>query len=48
MIIYSIYIIIILIIIFVIFLAIKAIGMGIKEKNENKKKYNDLRNKKKY
>ena len=48
MIIYSIYIIIILIIIFVIFLAIKAIGMGIKAKNENKKKYNDLKDKKKY
>ena len=47
MIIYIIYILIVLILIFISILAIKAICRGIKVKNENKKLYDNLKNKKK-
>ncbi len=47
MIIYIIYTLIVLILIFISILAIKAVGRGIKVKNENKKLYNNFKNKKK-
>ncbi len=47
MIIYIIYTLIVLILIFISILAIKAIGRGIKVKNENKKTNNNLKDKKK-
>ena len=47
MLIFFIYTLIILILIFITFLAIKAIGRGIKVKNENKKIFDNLKKKRK-
>ena len=48
MITYAIYTVVALILVFVIYLALKAIHIGIEEKNKNKKLRYNLKNKKKY